>query len=589
MHRPARPVRRTRAAVAALLTAGLLATGCGGTSSEEGKTDTTGGGQTREDLGLTVDAGESGLAEAGEPQRGGTLVYGLEAESPAGYCLSEAQLAISGMVVVRAFYDTLTVPNAEGGFSPYLARSVTPNADYTEWTIALREGVTFHDGSALDAIVVKNNLDAYRGAYPGRPSLLFSFILQDIADTRVDDPLTVTVTTKRPWVSFPAFLFSSSRMGIMAQAQLDAPAESCADHPIGTGPFRFVSWTRNQKLVGERNEDYWQIAPDGEPYPYVDGIELRPMPDGNVRANAVEAGDVNIIHNAEGDKIKNTFRELRDAGKVNLLVSDEQAEVAFTQLNTGAPPFDDVRMRKAAAHAIDRVEGIRRLSAGLPQPASGPFGPGSIGQLDDAGFPAYDPAAAKSLLAEYRADTGNDGSFTIMSSTDPFAVRSAERLQQEMREIGVEVTIETVDQVRLIDGAIAGTFQAMTFRNYPGGDPDQNYVWWYGDGNPVNFGRWDNPELNDLLDAGRQEPDPAERQRIYQDVNRIMAGEVYGLWSSWVVWAVVTAPTVHNIFGPPLPGDDPSQPGDATTDDPARQPGRGLATTHSLIGLWIEQ
>ena len=110
---------------------------------------------------------------------------------------------------VRAFYDTLTVPNGEGGFSPYLAKSVTPNEDHTEWTITLREGITFHDGSPLDATVVKNNLDAYRGTYPGRPSLLFMFILQDIADTRVDDPLTVTVTTKRPWVSFPAFLTRS--------------------------------------------------------------------------------------------------------------------------------------------------------------------------------------------------------------------------------------------------------------------------------------------------------------------------------------------------------------------------------------------
>ena len=138
MHRTARPLRRTRAAAIGLLAAGLLAAGCGGTSSEEGETGTTGGGQTREDLGLTVEAGESGLAEAGEPQRGGTLVYGLEAESSAGFCLSESQLAISGMVVVRAFYDTLTVPNGEGGFSPYLAKSVTPNEDHTEWTITLR-------------------------------------------------------------------------------------------------------------------------------------------------------------------------------------------------------------------------------------------------------------------------------------------------------------------------------------------------------------------------------------------------------------------------------------------------------------------
>lgn len=118
-------------------------------------------------------------------------------------------------------------------------------------------------GSKLDATVVKNNLDAYRGT-PGRSSLLFTFILTDVADTRVVDPLTVEVTTKRPWVSFPAYLFSSARLGIMAQAQLDASATDCANHPIGTGPFSFVSWTKNQELKGEANPDYWQIAPDGK-------------------------------------------------------------------------------------------------------------------------------------------------------------------------------------------------------------------------------------------------------------------------------------------------------------------------------------
>jgi peptide/nickel transport system substrate-binding protein len=233
---------------ASLLVAALLASGCGGTKSEEE------GGATGDDpIELPADGVESGLADAGDPVRGGKLVYGVEAESTAGFCLSEAQLAISGMMVVRAFYDTLTVPNAEGGYSPYLAESVTPNEDNTQWDIVLRDGIEFHDGTPLTAEVVKNNLDAYRGKYPGRPSTLFLFILGDIAQTEVIDPLTVRVTTARPWVSFPSFLFASSRLGIMAQAQLDADAAGCANQPIGTGPFEFVSWTLNHQLTGKRN------------------------------------------------------------------------------------------------------------------------------------------------------------------------------------------------------------------------------------------------------------------------------------------------------------------------------------------------
>jgi peptide/nickel transport system substrate-binding protein len=570
--------RRTRSAAALLLSASLLLSACGGAKSDDGGTPGTGGPNGSTDDGLNVDAGESGLEEAGEPQRGGKLIYGLEGESNAGFCLSEAQLAISGMMVARAFYDTLTIPNADGGYVPYLAKAVDPNDDYTEWTIELREGIKFHDGSDLTAEVVKNNLDAYRGQYEGRASTLFLFVLKDIADVEVVDPLTVKVVMSRPWVSFPAFLYSSARLGIMAQAQLDADPATCSQKPIGTGPFEFVSWTPNQKMVGKANPDYWQIAPDGEPYPYVDEIEFRPIPDGTVRRQSIESGEINITHSSDAEQIATNFRRLRDEGKINLLVSEEQAEVSFIQMNSTIPPFNDERMRRALALGSDREDVNERVNAGLPTIATGPFAPGTLGYLDDAGFP------------EYLADNpGAQAGFTLLATTDPSVRRIAELIQQRAKDIGVTVTIQTVEQATLIDNAIAKTYQAMVFRNYPGGDPDQNYVWWYGEGNPVNFGGWDDPELNELFDRGRETADQAERKKIYEDINRIMASKVYGMWSWYTPWAIVMDDSVHNAFGPPLPGEDHTQPGEATTDDPARTPARGLATGHSLIGLWIEQ
>ncbi|MCB1013431.1 MAG: hypothetical protein KDB15_17375, partial [Microthrixaceae bacterium] len=142
--------------------------------------------------GVTIKAIESGLAEAGEPQRGGKIVYGLEAEvGEKGYCLPESELAISGMQVARAIYDTLTVPDAEGDYVPYLAKAIEHDDAYRQWTISLRPDVKFHDGTTLDARVVKNNLDAYRGAYDARSPLLFSFVLADIDSVEVVNELTV--------------------------------------------------------------------------------------------------------------------------------------------------------------------------------------------------------------------------------------------------------------------------------------------------------------------------------------------------------------------------------------------------------------
>src|SRR3954470_10329400 len=208
-----------------------IATACGGKQlADVGKTSSF------EEKGLTSKAGESGLKDAGTPQRGGTITYGLEADTGGGFCLPEGQLAIAGMMVVRAVYDTLTVPNEKGDYVPYLAKKITHNEDYTAWDIQIRPNVRFSDGTKLTAKVVKNNLDAYRGKYPTRKPLLFLFVFQNIKATAVVNSSTVRVTHIKPWVAFPAYLYSSSRLGMMGQRQLD-DKKTCDRRLIGTGPF----------------------------------------------------------------------------------------------------------------------------------------------------------------------------------------------------------------------------------------------------------------------------------------------------------------------------------------------------------------
>ena len=573
---------RTVAPAAGLLALALVLSACGGTKSGD-----SGNKKSLESEGLTADAGESGLSDAGKPVRGGTIKYGVEADSQAGYCLPEAQLAISGMMVVRAFYDTLTVPNAEGGYTPYLAKAVEPNDDYTEWTITLREGIKFHDGTDLDATVVKNNLDAYRGTYPTRKPLLFTFVFKNIDKTEVVDDMNVKVTMKTPWVAFPAFLYGSSRIGIMAQSQLDDET-SCASKLVGTGPFTFESWDIKTSIKGKANPDYWQTAPDGKPYPYADAIDIQFKPDGQVRANALRSNGVNVIHTSDSELIGGTFADLKDKGDVNMYVSEDFSEPAFLQLNNTKAPFDDIRMRQALAYGTDRDDLNEVQNDGLPTVADGPFAPDSMGYTKDTGFPEFDLEKAKSLVADYKKD-GGDPSFTLSLTNDPSTLRLAQEIQQRAQAVGVKVTLLQMDQAKLIDAAIGKKYDAMTFRNYPGGDPDINYVWWYGEGNPVNFSGYDDATINKLLDEGRSEPDPAKRKQIYQDINKQFGKQVYNIWSWYTPWAVVEASNTHNILGPPLPGADPSKAGETSTDDKALQPNPGLATGHSLIGMWIDQ
>ena len=239
----------------------------------------------------------------------------------------------------------------------------------------------------------------------------------------------------------------------------------------------------------------------------------------------------------------------------------------------------------------------RIIGDGLPTIANGPISPGTAGYTEDTGYPKYDQAEAKKLIEEYEAE-GGDPSFTLSATTDPTVQRLAQMVQSRAKAVGVTVKIRNRDQASLISDAIGKDFQAMTFRNFPGGDADGLYVWFHsgrvdGEGeetsNPVNFAGIADDEVDKALDEGRSETDPEKRKTIYEGLNERMGSEVHGLWTWFTPWAIVVSSDVHGILGPPLPGDDPSQPGEASTDDPARQPNLGLATGHSLIGLWIEQ
>jgi peptide/nickel transport system substrate-binding protein len=522
------------------------------------------------------EADPSDAEEAGPPEQGGRVVYGLEAETNDGWCLTEGRLAIGGIQVARSIYDTLTVPDGDGDFHPHLAESVEPNDDFTEWTITLREGITFHDGSELNAEVVKNNLDAYRGQYEGRSPDLFIFVFQDVEDVEAVDDLTVRVTTTRPWAAVDAFLYGSGRLGIMAQAQLDD--ENCFRNLIGTGPFQLVNWQVNDRITLERNEDYWRTDDEGNQLPYLDEIEYRPIIEGQQRLNALNSGEIDIYHGDTntGSLFLEELRPEAEAGQVNLVESEDFAEVGHLMLNVSEPPFDNPIAREAVAVAVDREQINQVQQAGIPSPANGPFAPGAVGYLEDTGYPTYDPERARELVQQYEEETGQQFEFLISLGQSTELINLVDATREFLEEAGMDVSTSTFDQATLIDQAITGDYQAVTWRNYPGLDPDNLYVWWYGEGNPINFGRFDDPEVNRLLDEGR-EADPEDRPEIYEELNRQLNEELYMLWTSWTRWYVPSASDVHGVVGARPLGTDGSE--DYT----------GLAVGHDPALIWREQ
>ena len=546
--------RRWSKRLATILALGLVAAACGGGGDSGGSNGGSAGGE-------------------GTPKPGGKIVYGLEAETADGWCLPEAQLAISGIMVARTIYDTLTRPDANGKYEPWLAQSVTPSADYKTWTIKLRSGIKFHDGTPLTAEVVKNNLDAYRGAYPTRKPLLFIFTFSNIASVDVVDPLTVSVKMKEPWAAFDAYLYGSGRVGMMAQSQLD-DKKSCADKLVGTGPFKMKEWVPNQKFVADKNPDYWAKDAEGRRLPYLDEIEYRPIVEVDQRVNALESGDIQAMHTSDPATIAD-LRNTAKSGDIDLTESTDFGEVSYVMMNSSKPPFDNVKARQAMAYSFNFDDYNQVRGKGILHRASGPFAPGNVGNLsaDQSGFPQYDLNKAKQLVKDYEDETGKPLKFTYSTVQAATTIADAQFLKDQAEKAGMKVDITTIDQSSLIDTAIEGNFQAVGWRNHPGGDPDEQFVWWES-ASPVNFGRIKDPQIDKLLNEGRTSTDQAKRKTIYEDLNKRFGQEVYNLWNYYTPWSVATAKDVHGVLG-----EGPT----------SAKPFPGLAVGNPVMYMWVDQ
>jgi peptide/nickel transport system substrate-binding protein len=266
--------------------------------------------------------GEHDVGDEGEPVKGGTLVFGLEADTANPWAPYRASYATSGYIPLSAISDSLFAVTAEGETAPLLVESVEHNADYTEWTLHIREGITFHDGTPLDGAAVKFNIDANRAAP------LTAGALTPI-DTVTASGQDVVITIKGgPWVALPNYLTYGSIGYVLSPTWLASlpdipqrteggpvydpavaatPADGDPAQPVGLGAFRFESYTpgNGNTFRAVRNDEYWR-GPNGitgEDLPYLDAIEAVASVDIDSRQNALRSGQFDAMHTANSDAI----------------------------------------------------------------------------------------------------------------------------------------------------------------------------------------------------------------------------------------------------------------------------------------------
>jgi len=540
------PWRRTLALVGGLA---LLAAACGGNDSESG------GGGGGDDTTTT--------APVGEPVRGGTLVYAVEADTASPW-LPSAMICAAAChsTVGRTIFEPLVVVADDGNYYPYLLESIDNNDDFTEFTMVVRQGIKFHDGTDLNADAVAAHIEATR------TSALLAAAVAPITEVVSDGASTVTVRMNQSWPAFPIYL--NGQLGYVPSPTWTAAVAAgtaSATEPVGTGPFKFDSYESgdNGRLTATRFEDYWRgdgpNSVTNEGLPYLDGIEVRFIPDSQARSQALLAGDIDLVQTNNGVEISDL--EAEDGVNVTVLDSPYEYETGYFLINNmpevgGQPnPFADVRVRRALAYATNNEVISQTRTAGRFPPANGPFPPGVDGYLEDTGFPEYDPDAARELVEEVEAETGEPLVIAYKTTNDPFNLTSAELYKEMWEEVGFEVTIDQIPQGEFINQALAGNFQVFGWRNHSGIDPDQQFVWWSSTtatGIALNFGRIVDPEVDRLLNEIRSNTDADARKAAAEDLNRYFGEQVFNVWNTWVFWGLAHDDNVFNVEGTTIPG-----------------------------------
>jgi ABC-type transport system substrate-binding protein len=446
-----------------------------------------------------------------------------------------------GIVYARSVYDPLAAIAADGSVKPYLAQSITPNPDYTQWTIKLRPNIQFHNGTPLDATAVKANLDAQKA------SLLTGPAFTAISSINVVDPLTVNVLMKSPWVSFPVYLAGQYQPGYIAEPSTLAN-KTAQQHPIGTGPFVFSQWVPGDHFTATKNPRYWRSG-----LPYLDQITYKPIVDFQSRENSLRSGTVDMLHSSD---LQNYVDLTNNSSFVTVtdLHSTLEPDQSFFMFNTAVPPVSDVRVRQAIAYATDTKKYTNVIDNGVPPQSTGPFVPGSPYQAP-TGYPSFDLNKAKALVAQY----GQPISVQLNVVNSAKNLEVGELLQSMWKAAGIQAQINQVEQSQHILNALQGKYQINQWRQFAAADPDLNYQWWsVNTAEPVgqlalNFARNKDQTIQQALDKGRATADPAARASAYQTIAKQLGTDIPYLWLNRAVWIASAKPTVMNFNGPTLP------------------------------------
>ncbi len=416
-------------------------------------------------------------------------------------------------------FDALLTHDDHLNVQPGLANK-WESPDPLTYIFHLHPGVTFHDGRALTSRDVKWTFDSLlQGKVRSTKGATYRFV--DHID--VPDDLTVIFHLKQPDASL-LWNLSEGAIGIVP----DGSGQDFNIHPIGSGPFRFVSAEADKEVILERNEHYWGVLPR------IQRVRFMVVPDATTRALELRKGSADATMNAIGyDALPVLAREanlqiLRGPGTV----------LAYMGFNLRDPILKDVRVRQAVAYALDRQTLIHNLLRDAARPAASVLPPESWAYDGDVPRYDYNPKLANQLLdaAGYPERDGVRFHLTMKTSTDEGTRLLAAVLQQQLRAVGIALDIRTFEFATFFSDVTRGEFQVYSLRWLGGNEDPDIYEYVYHSSrippNGANRGYYINPRVDVLIDQARMASDQATRKQLYDELQRILAADepTINLW-----------------------------------------------------------
>ena len=424
------------------------------------------------------------------------LTVALQLEPPHLDPTSAAAGAIDSVLYSNVF-EGLTRFASDGSIIPGLAKSWEISEDGTSYTFHLNAGVTFHDGSSMDAQDVKFSLDRARGEDSANAQ---KALFAGITDVSVVDPLTVKVSLD---AANGSFLFNMA----WGDAVIVAPEtiENIKTNPVGTGAFEFSNWVQGDRIELTRNADYW-----GTPAA-LESATFKFISDPTAGFAAMMAEDVDAFVNFPAPE---NLPQFEADPRFQVIVGSTEGETILST-NNKMPPLDNVKVRKAIAHAIDRQAIIDGAMFGVGTPIGTHFAPHHPDYLDLTANSAYDPDLAKQLLAEAGFENGFET--TLKLPPPSYARRGGEIIAAQLRAVGIQTEISNLEWAQWLEQVFRGKDYGLTIVSHT--EPMDIGIY----ARPDYYFQYDNPAFQTLMTDLRSESDPATRSAMLQNAQTIIS------------------------------------------------------------------